>query len=163
MESGIRIIAKQTGKILAVAGGNYRVIISGDETAGRYSVIEMVVPPNGGPPPHSHPTIQETFYVLEGEIEFKTEIGKTLVKSGSFISVPLGGAIHCFKNSSNATAKLLCTVAPSGLEKIFEAIGSPAAPGEFLPVPELTKERRKLLEEVDLAYHQKTYPEDYLD
>lgn len=80
MESNISIIHAKEGKRIGVAGGNYRIIISGDETEGNYAVIEMLVPPGGGPPPHSHPDIQEMFHVLEGELLFKTEVGKTMVK-----------------------------------------------------------------------------------
>lgn len=163
MKSNIRIIEKEEGKILGVAGGNYRIIVSGHQTDNNYAVVEMLVPPGGGPPPHEHPQVQEMFYVVEGEIEFKTEAGKFTVQKGGFVNIPFGGAIHCFKNTSDAMAKLLCTVVPAGLEEIFEAIGSPAALGEFLPVPELTEERKRLLTALDKAHHQKTYSRDYLD
>jgi quercetin dioxygenase-like cupin family protein len=163
MKSDIRVIENEEGKVLGVAGGNYRIIISGDQTDNNYAVIEMLVPPGGGPPPHAHPQMQEMFYVAEGEIEFQTEAGRSVVRQGGFVNIPFGGAIHCFKNTSGAMAKLLCTVVPAGLEQIFEAIGAPAAQGEFLPVPELTEERKQLLAALDKAYHQKTYPRDYFD
>jgi len=163
METNIRVVDKQAGKTLGVAGGNYRIIVSGEETGNNYAVIEMTVPPGGGPPPHSHPLTQEMFYVLEGEVEFKTENGKSTLAAGGFVNIPFGGAIHCFKNNSGAVAKLLCTVVPAGLEKIFEAIGIPVAAGEFLPVPELTEERKKFLQQLGEAHHQKTFPPDYLD
>jgi len=163
METRITIIEKQQGLFLGVAGGNYRVVIPGEQTDNKYAVIEMTVPPGGGPPPHSHPLIQETFYVLEGEIEFKTENGRSMVHQGGFVSIPLGGAAHCFRNVSQAPVKLLCTVMPAGLEKLFQKIGSPAKPGEFLPVPVLTEERKELLKQLDEENHQKTYPMDYLD
>lgn len=163
MESGIRIISKEKGKRLGVAGGNYRVIVSGDDTNQSYAVIEMTVPPGGGPPPHSHPDTHETFYVLEGEVEFKTEQGKTTVSKGGFVMIPFGGDIHCFKNTSGSFAKLLCTVMPAGLEKIFEAIGQPIEENEFLPVPEITEERKNFLKHLDELHGQKTYPDNYLD
>lgn len=163
MKPDITIISNTEGKTLGVAGGNYRIIVSGAQTNNAYAVIEMLVPPGGGPPPHAHPNIQEMFYVVEGELEFKTEAGKSVVKQGGFVNIPLGGAIHCFSNISGAVAKLLCTVIPAGLEQIFEAIGLPADPGVFLPIPELTDERKKLLAELDEAHHQKTYPRNYLD
>lgn len=163
MDSDINIINEGSGKRLAVAGGNYRIVISGEETDNRFAIIEMTVPPNGGPPPHSHPNIHETFYVLEGEVEFKTEKGKTVVSKGGFVEIPFGGAVHCFKNTSDSFAKLLCTVMPAGLEKIFEAIGKPVSEGEFLPVPEMTEERKSFLQNLDEKFGQKTFPPDYLD
>ncbi len=163
MESAIQIVDKEKGKRLGVAGGNYRVIVPGEDTGQRYAVIEMTVPPGGGPPPHAHPDTHETFYVLEGEVEFKTEQGKTVVSQGGFVTIPLGGAIHCFKNVSDSFVKLLCTVMPAGLEKIFEAIGQPVEENEFLPIAEMTEERKKLLKHLDEFHGQKTYPANYLD
>lgn len=163
MESTITIIHDNAGKRLGVAGGNYRIIISGDETGGNYAVIEMTVPPGGGPPPHSHPKTQEMFHVLEGEVLFKTEAGKTVVKKDGFVNIPFGGAVHCFKNTSDKNARLLCTVVPAGLEKVFEEIGGPVGPGEFAPRPEMTQELRERLKELDLKTGQKTYAPDYLD
>jgi len=163
MDTPVLIIEKKDGKTLAVAGGNYRIIIPGAATNNSYAVIEMTVPPGGGPPPHSHPLTQEMFYVLEGELLFKTETGEQLVQQGGFVHIPFGGAIHCFQNISGSVAKLLCTVMPAGLENVFEEVGTPVAAGEFLPVPPMTEERKKLLQEVDKRNHQQTYPKDYLD
>jgi quercetin dioxygenase-like cupin family protein len=163
METSVKIVDKNEGELLGVAGGNYRIIISGDETDGNYAVIEMLVPPGGGPPPHAHPDTQEMFFLVEGVLEFKTEKGKTTVKEGGFINIPFGGAVHCFKNESDQIARMLCTVVPSGLEKVFQEIGSPVQHGKFLPVPELSEERKEFLRQIDEKYGQKTYPKNYLD
>lgn len=162
MESNIKIINKNEGEYLAIAGGNYRIIISGEQTSGNYAVIEMTVPPGGGPPPHAHPDIQEMFHVLEGEVEFKTENGKQIVSKDGFVNIPLGGAIHCFKNISEKPVRLLCTVVPAGLENLFQEIGAPVLPGQTLPIPELTAERKAFLKEMDSKYNQQTYPKDFL-
>ncbi len=122
----------------------------------------MLVPPNGGPPPHSHPDAQEMFYVLHGQFEFKTEAGKQIVDEGGFVNIPFGGAIHCFKNSSEKTARLLCTVVPAGLENYFKEIGEPTQLGQFLPIPEHTAERIAFIKAIDEKYNQKTYPRDFL-
>jgi quercetin dioxygenase-like cupin family protein len=163
MDNNISITNNNEGQFLGIAGGNYRILISGEQTNGNYAVIEMIVPPNGGPPPHSHEDTQEMFYVLEGEVEFKTESGKQTVGKDGFVNIPFGGAIHCFKNKSGEFARLLCTVVPSGLENLFLEIGQPVAPGEFPEIPEMTEERKKLLKQLDLKYNQKTYPPDYLE
>ncbi|WP_454060408.1 cupin domain-containing protein [Elizabethkingia ursingii] len=163
MKTNISTFSHQEGETLGVAGGNYRIILSGDQTNHAYAVIEMLVPPGGGPPPHSHPDTQEMFYLMEGELEFKTEAGKSILKEGGFVNIPLDGAIHCFKNISNRYARMLCTVVPAGLEEVFREIGEPALPGEFLPLPPHTPERMALLKEIDEKYGQKTYPPDYLD
>src|SRR5665811_2232824 len=53
---------------LGVVGDTYTVLITGQDTAGRYCLIDMLVPPGGGPPPHRH-DFEEMFSVLEGEVE----------------------------------------------------------------------------------------------
>ncbi|MCY1551874.1 Cupin domain protein [compost metagenome] len=123
----------------------------------------MIVPPGGGPPPHSHPDTQEMFYVLEGEVEFKTETGKQIVGKDGFVNIPFGGTVHCFKNNSQEFVRLLCTVVPAGLEKLFEEIGAHVEAGQMLPVPELTEKRKEFLKEMDIKYNQKTYPPNFLD
>lgn len=163
MEHDIKIKSNSAGEILGIAGGNYRIIISGEETNGSYAVIEMLVPPGGGPPPHSHSEIQEMFYVLQGQVEFKTETGMQIVNEGSLVNIPFGGAIHCFKNMSEKTVRLLCTVVPAGLENYFKEIGQPTQFGQFLPMPEHTPERESFVNEIDKKYGQKTYPRDFLD
>lgn len=163
MDSNILAIDNSQGETLGVAGGNYRIIISGLETNNAYSVIEMLIPPGGGPPPHSHPDIQEMFYLVEGTLEFKMETGKVILKKGGFVNVPFGGAIHCFKNTSNENARLLCTVVPAGIEHVFREIGSPSPRGEFILPIRLTTERILFLKEIDEKYGLTTYPSDYLD
>ena len=162
MDTNISIINNNEGQTLAIAGGNYRIIISGEQTNGNYAVIEMVVPPGGGPPPHSHAETQEMFHVLEGEVTFKTEADSQVVTKDGFVNIPFGGAIHCFKNTSGTYARLLCTVVPAGLENLFREIGTPVAPGTFLPAPEMDETRRKFLKEMDAKYKQKVYAMDYL-
>lgn len=39
---------------LGVVGDTYTIVLGGDETAGRFCLIDMHVPPGGGPPPHRH-------------------------------------------------------------------------------------------------------------
>ncbi|SHN20078.1 cupin domain-containing protein [Chitinophaga sp. CF418] len=163
MMTEITVTQKDDGEHFGVAGGNYRVVISGAQTGGIYAVIEMTVPPGGGPPPHEHPFTREMFYVLEGELEFQTQPGKVILGKGGFIDIPLNGPIHCFRNVSGNMARLLCTVIPAGLENVFREIGIPVAPGEFLPRPELTAEREAFLGMVDQKYGQTTYAPDYFE
>ena len=53
---------------LAVVGDTYTVLLSGEQTAGRFAMLDMLIPPGGGPPPHRH-DFEECFRVLEGSIE----------------------------------------------------------------------------------------------
>src|SRR3984957_16760559 len=105
---------------VSVAGGTSSILVSGAETDGRYCLIDMLVPDGGGPPPHRH-DFEEMFSLLEGALEF-TFRGKTqTVKAPMTVNIP-ANAPHQFKNSSGATAHLLCMCTPAGQEEFFMAV-----------------------------------------
>lgn len=151
------------GEILSVAGGNYRILVSGKQTGGAFSTIEMLVPPQNGPGPHSHADFYESFYIVDGEVEVHSEAGSYTAKKGSFVVIPEGGVVHYFKNVSDKLAQLLCTVVPAGLEAFFEEIGEPAAAGEFLPVPPMNPESIKKVQAIAQKHGQEVYPPGFLD
>ena len=41
-------------RTIAVVGDVYHLLATGEETNGKYALIEAIVPPGGGPPPHKH-------------------------------------------------------------------------------------------------------------
>ena len=152
----------QDGQNLSVVGDTYRILITGKETGGTYAAIDMLIPPNGGPGPHSHANFQESFYVIDGEIEVRSEVSTYIAKKGSFVNIPKGGIVHCFKNKTEQTAHLLCVVVPSGLEEFFMEIGKPVAIGSFLAPPPMDEEAMKKILPIVEKYGQKLFPPDYL-
>ncbi|WP_221392479.1 cupin domain-containing protein [Dyadobacter sp. NIV53] len=156
-------VDKEDGQSISVAGNNYRIIISGKQTGDSYAVIDMIVPPGGGPGPHAHKNIQEMFYVVKGEVEFKREGGSYQAKEGDFVNIPLGGAVHSFKNKSKENAHLLCTVVPAGLDAFFEEIGKPIEAGTFLPPTVMSQEELDKVKSLAEKYGQQLFPPDFLD
>jgi quercetin dioxygenase-like cupin family protein len=150
------------GQSLSVVGDTYRILVSGVQTGGEFAIIDMLVPPGGGPGPHAHPNFQESFFVIDGEIEVKSEAGAYIATKGSFVSIPKGGIVHCFKNKSDTLAHLLCTVVPSGLEEMFVEIGQPVAFGQFLPPPQMDPQKITELLAIVEKHGQKVYPPDFL-
>lgn len=106
---------------LGVVGDTYTILLRSEDTAGRYCLIDMHVPPGGGPPPHRH-DFEETFTVLEGEIEFMFRGDRRVAKEGETVHIP-ANAPHQFHNGSKASARLLCICAPAGQERFFEEVG----------------------------------------
>ncbi len=156
-------IGSKGGNIISVVGDTYRILVGGAETNGAFAAIDMMIPPNGGPGPHAHAQIEESFYVIEGEIEVKSEFGEYTATKGSFVNIPKGGVVHEFKNKTDKVAQLLCIVVPSGLETFFEEIGKPVRYGEFLPPPPMDMESVKKLQAIAEKHGQEVYPPDYLD
>jgi quercetin dioxygenase-like cupin family protein len=105
-----------------VVGDTYTILISGEETAGRYTLIDMHVPTGGGPPPHRH-DFEEMFSVLDGAVEVTLRGEKQTVSAGETINIP-ANAPHVFTNSSPQPARLLCTCSPPGQEKFFAEVGT---------------------------------------
>jgi quercetin dioxygenase-like cupin family protein len=110
---------------IGVVGDTYTVLLTGSDTAGRFCLIDMHVPPGGGPPPHRH-DFEETFTILDGELEVTFRGLTQTVRMGETINIP-SNAPHQFRNSSRASARLLCTCSPAGLEDYFMEIGVPVA------------------------------------
>jgi quercetin dioxygenase-like cupin family protein len=108
-----------TGPAYWGPGDHYTFLVTGEETGGAYFAMEALVPPGGGPPPHIHTREDETFYVLDGEIEFL--LGEELVTAGpgDFVNIPRG-LVHRFRNAGSETARLILTFTPAGIEKFFE-------------------------------------------
>jgi quercetin dioxygenase-like cupin family protein len=158
-----QIIQPKEGQALSVVGDSYRIVAGGDATNNDYAVIDMLVPPGGGPGPHAHKDIHETFYIIEGEIELSTEDGVQVAKQGSFVSIPKGGIIHQFKNKTNSVAHLWCIVIPAGLDKFFEEIGKPSTFGKFTPPPPMDEATAKKLKAIAEKYGQEIFPPDYFN
>ena len=106
---------------IALAGDTYTVLLSGDDTDGRYCLIDMFIPPGGGPGPHRH-DFEESFTILEGEIETTFRGKKSVVRAGETINIP-ANAPHSFRNASQNPVRLLCICAPAGQEKFFAEVG----------------------------------------
>ncbi|MGI8508594.1 MAG: cupin domain-containing protein [Gemmatimonadaceae bacterium] len=119
---------------LGIVGDTYTILVSGNDTAGRYCLIDMYVPPGGGPGPHRH-DFEEMFSVLEGEIETTFRGAKLVVRAGETINIP-SNAPHQFTNKSNKPARLLCICSPSGQEEFFMEIGARVAT-RTMPPPKL--------------------------
>jgi quercetin dioxygenase-like cupin family protein len=121
---------------VSVAGGTYTILVTGEQTGGRYSLIDMLVPPGGGPPPHRH-DFEEMFTILDGEIELTFRGDAQHASTGSTVNIP-ANAPHSFKNRSDKPVRLLCMCTPAGQEEFFMAVGDPVD-SRTAPPPQLSK------------------------
>ena len=124
----------QTLPHLGVVGDTYTILLTGRDTAGRHCLIDMHIPPGGGPPPHRH-DFDESFTILEGEIEVTFRGAKSVVRAGETANIP-ANAPHSFTNATEKPVRLLCTCSPAGQEESFLAVGIPVATSTT-PVPKL--------------------------
>ena len=124
---------------IGLVGDTYTILLSGDDTDGRYCLIDMLIPPGGGPPPHRH-DFEESFTLLEGKIEAVVRSQKIGLRAGETINIP-ANAPHSFTNTSGQPARLLCICPPAGQEAFFEEVGVRLATRTTRP-PELDKAKQ---------------------
>ena len=125
--------ADQSLPHIGLVGDTYTILVAGKDTAGKYTLIDMHVPPGGGPPPHRH-DFEELFSVLDGQVRvtFRDEI--IVASAGQTINVP-ANAPHSFTNVSGTPARLLCLCAPAGQDEFFSLVGQPVATRTEPPPP----------------------------
>jgi len=114
-------------------GGLATIKATGNETGGRYTLVE-VLEPEGEGPLHVHHREDEGFWVLEGELTF--EIGEETIKAspGSFLFGPKD-VPHRYTVDSGP-ARLLFILSPSGFEEFIYASSEPAMERTLPPQPE---------------------------
>lgn len=124
---------------VGLVGDTYTITVTGEETAGRFCVIDMYVPPGGGPPPHRH-DFEETFILLEGEMEATFRGKKSVVRAGDTVHIP-ANAPHRFYNAFTTPVRLICICSPAGQEKFFMEVGVPVAT-RTTPPPKLDEKEQ---------------------
>jgi quercetin dioxygenase-like cupin family protein len=120
-----------------------RPTLTAEQTAGRFTLWEGVLPRGAAPPLHTHPQ-GEAFYVLEGEVtvwvvEPELADGREWVENRAR-RLGAGGAVyagpelsHTFRVESD-TARMLFISAPAGIEDFVGALSEPAG-WPWLPPP----------------------------
>ena len=119
---------------IGLVGDTYTILLSGNDTNDRYCLIDMLIPPGGGPGAHRH-DFDESFTILEGEIEATFRGKKSVVRAGETVNIP-ANAPHSFTNASKQAVRLLCICAPAGQEEFFAQVGVAVA-GRTPPPPKL--------------------------
>jgi mannose-6-phosphate isomerase-like protein (cupin superfamily) len=100
-------------------GDLYTFLVTGAESEEAYFSMLAMVPPGGGPPPHTHLHEDETFYVVEGTPTFRLGDERIVAGPGDFVNVPRG-TLHCFRNFSDEPRRMIITFTPAGMEQFFE-------------------------------------------
>jgi len=145
---------------IGLVGDTYTITVSGEATGGRFCLIDMHIPPGGGPPPHRH-DFEETFILLKGEMEATFRGQKTTVKAGETVHIP-ANAPHRFANVSSEPVRMLCICSPAGQDRFFMEVGVAVAT-RTTPPPPLNAEQQaafiKKVRELAPKYRTELLPE----
>ncbi len=102
--------------------------------AGGASLTEWEALPGFDTGLHVHERLEETWYVLDGELEFRVGDETIHATAGSTVFVP-PQVPHAFANRSGQSAKFVMTMSPPGHDRYFDelarllAVDGPPDPG----------------------------------
>ncbi len=125
---------KGEGQALWFLGSLFEIKVTGQDTNGELTVVELTVGPRLlAAPPHAH-TGRETVYVLDGTLRF--HIGERTIDlgPGSLLHHPKG-AWEWFENCTDKPARALITYSPGGIDKFFKEVSEPAKTRGLPPPP----------------------------
>ena len=115
-------VGPDEGRIYDHLGGEkMTVLLSAQDTGGNFALFIDEVPPGAGPPPHVHHNEDETFYILEGELDIQVNDNKFTAPVGTTVFLPKG-IPHTFHNSGSQTVRALVVLSPGGLEGFFAEV-----------------------------------------
>jgi quercetin dioxygenase-like cupin family protein len=103
-----------------------------EETGGAFVAFEDEMEAGKVTPLHRHPSADETFYLLEGEILLDIDGQQRTLGAGGIAVLPRG-LPHAFKVTS-ARARMLCLYTP-GTGEDFYRLASEPAPAGSSPAP----------------------------
>lgn len=113
-----RIHEHEEGRKFDFVGDTVTIKVGAAETGGAYSTMHWVVAPRADAVMHVHEDYEETFYVLNGTVEFFLGDESRRVETGAFIRVP-PGVSHGYVNHSDERARMLVGFTPGGMEELF--------------------------------------------
>ena len=100
-------------------GTNMTLKVSGSDSECKYSLIEMIHPPNTGPALHIHSIAPEAYYVLDGSYSIRCGDREYQAHHGDFVFIPKG--IPHNHQSGPQGGKVL-VISPAGLEGYFKEV-----------------------------------------
>jgi quercetin dioxygenase-like cupin family protein len=111
----------------------FSFLATGKDTDNAYTLIHCFFRKGYTPPPHFHTQEDESFYMLEGVIDFQAGEKKVTAGVGELIVLPKG-VPHHFELVTD-TAKALLLITPAGFETMFKEFGKPAQTLDLPPIP----------------------------
>ena len=104
------------------AGGTAHYLATGASTDGHFGLYRWDMPEErGGPGPHFHRSISESFFVLSGTVGLFDGTAWKDAGPGDFLYIPEGG-IHGFRNADGPASMLILFAPGAPREDYFETL-----------------------------------------
>ena len=117
-------------------GNLITIMVRGSETGGRYALVKGSAKVGNEPPPHFHQWENETWYVVEGLLEFfwERQEKSVMVRAGESVFLPRGIAHGVYYRSPTVQVLLVAQADGEhsvGLDTYFEQVSEPATSMEL--------------------------------
>ena len=139
-----KFVAPQSASSVTALGMIHTMLIMGKDDDHAYSLTEIVVASEAGPPLHRHREV-EGFYVLEGTFLFELDGQQIKAEPGAYVNIS-SMIWHRWKNSGNELARLLCLFVPGGAEESFVEWGHPVTDVTVPPMAATSEDMQHSLE-----------------
>jgi len=120
MPTSSMIVKSQDVQPLHVMGAEVRFLCEGHSTRDAWSLMEVTLPQDAGPPPHTHEW-DEAYFVTDGDVEFSVDGRRFTATTGDFVYTP-GGVAHGFRGVSQRPARVLIFDAPAHAAAFFKRV-----------------------------------------
>ncbi|HKN67217.1 MAG TPA: cupin domain-containing protein [Gemmatimonadaceae bacterium] len=119
-------VSNDSRRIHFLGNNEITVLVSGAESGGAFSLMELEIQPGGGATALHTDRWVEVFYVLDGDVEWTMDRQGTLTtwhaRPGSTIRVP-SGVRHRFAGAGTGPSRML-TIGTPEYEEFFRALGA---------------------------------------
>lgn len=102
-------------------GAEFSVAVCGNQTGGCFSMTECVADPGVTIPRHWHRKRSESFYLIQGRLEFCLDDFVVESGAGSTVFIPMG-TLHSWKVISDYPARFMIYSNPAGLETMLGSL-----------------------------------------
>jgi mannose-6-phosphate isomerase-like protein (cupin superfamily) len=122
------LLGADEGERFSMFGVHIRPRATATDTLGAYDLLEQVVEPGGGSPPHILHDADKVIYVADGEFMILLGDAPVRAAAGATAIIPRG-VVHSFKNVGAGRGRLLITVSPAGHAAFLRDLAAISAAG----------------------------------
>jgi quercetin dioxygenase-like cupin family protein len=108
------------GRSVSLRGTTVTFKVSSDQAVGA-SMVEFDTAPGFDTGTHVHTNLEETFYVIDGELEFELDGEPHRAPAGATIFVP-PHVPHRFGNRGESRARMLIVMSPPAHDRYFDEL-----------------------------------------
>jgi quercetin dioxygenase-like cupin family protein len=105
--------------------------LDSEDTDGKVSVFEEIVPPGSGTPIHAHTTGDEVIHIISGDFIVRMNDETHRAPAGSWVFIPRGLS-HAWRNCGTEAGRAFFIFTPGSGGKFFEEMRE-----HKLPLPEI--------------------------